>query len=92
MISKTFDEFAKEVLDTEPSKLVFLSQERQIYGYESPVALNLKCCDNVIDAVAMETFKCRKCICCNPFQYDEKDTSKDTVTSEDSSDETSVAY
>mmetsp|Transcript_13755 Transcript_13755/g.24874 ORF Transcript_13755/g.24874 Transcript_13755/m.24874 type:complete len:371 (+) Transcript_13755:116-1228(+) len=92
MISKTFDEFAKEVLDTEPSKLVFLSQEKRVYGYESPAALNLKCRDNVIDAVAMETFRCRKCICCNPYQKDEKDTRKDTVTPEDSSDEASVAY
>mmetsp|Transcript_31886 Transcript_31886/g.67031 ORF Transcript_31886/g.67031 Transcript_31886/m.67031 type:complete len:375 (-) Transcript_31886:229-1353(-) len=91
MISTTFDEFAKEVLETERFKLVFLFQEKRVYGYESPVVFNMKCRDNTIEVVAVESYKCKSCICCNPNQNIEKDTSKDTGVQEDSSDAASFA-
>lgn len=92
MMSRTFDEFAKEILEIERSKLIFLFQETRIYGYESSVVFNMKCRDNIIDVVSVGSYICKNCICCNPSQNVVKGASKDTEVQEDSSDDASIAY
>lgn len=65
MMTKIFDVFAKEALDTERSKLVFLNGDERVFGHESPIALGLEG-RIVIQAVAAELHKSKNCICCNP--------------------------
>lgn len=91
MMSSTLDEFAQEILETERAKLVFIFKETRIYGYESPLVFNMKRCDNIINVVDLESYKCKNCICCCPNQNVQKDTSKDLGVQEDSSDDVSVA-
>mmetsp|Transcript_34938 Transcript_34938/g.84392 ORF Transcript_34938/g.84392 Transcript_34938/m.84392 type:complete len:283 (+) Transcript_34938:152-1000(+) len=67
MISRLFDHFATNFLDTERSKLVFFFRKERVYGYESPMALGFKCRDNIIDVVDIESYKCKNCVCCNPL-------------------------
>ena len=69
MMTKIFDVFAKEALDTERSKLVFLNGDERVFGHESPIALGLEGsqCDIVIQAVAAELHKSKNCICCNTW-------------------------
>jgi hypothetical protein len=78
MLSKIFDRFANEVMDTVRSKLVFLNGEERIYGHESPVALGLEGnqCDIVIRAVAADLHKSKNCICCNPWMGLAEDITK----------------
>ena len=78
MLSKIFDRFANEVMDTVRSKLVFLNGEERIYGHESPIALGLEGnqCDIVIRAVAADLHKSKNCICCNPWMGLAEDITK----------------
>jgi hypothetical protein len=94
MIYKAFEEFAREVMDTDRSRLVFILGGRRVYGYESSIALGWKCRDNdVIRAVDAGSHKCNNCICCNPWLADnlEKCTNNDDAQDEDSSDDASDA-
>ena len=65
MMSKTFDIFAKDVLDVDRAKIVFLYEEGRIFGYESPQVLKLNSRGNVINAVSVESYKCCNCIECS---------------------------
>lgn len=78
MMSKIFDRFATELLDTVRNKLVFLYGGEMVYGHESPIALGLEGsqCDIVIQAVAAELHKSKNCICCNPWMGLAEDITK----------------
>ena len=65
MISKAFEECDLD-FGEERAKNVFLHGQRRVYGFESPLALEMECRGNVIDVVDIETHKSEKCVCCNP--------------------------
>ena len=95
MIYKAFEEFAREVMDTERSNLVFVLEDERVYGYESSIALGLKCRDNaVIRAVDAGLHKGKNCICCNPWLAENLDkyTNNEDAHDEDSSDDASDAF
>jgi len=73
-----FDHFATNILDTKCSKLVFLFRKERVFGYESPTALGLKCRDNIIDVVDVESYRCENCVCCNPALLS-RNANKDTT-------------
>ena len=93
MIYKAFEEFAREVMDTERSNLVFVLGDERVYGYESSIALGLKCRDNaVIRAVDAGLHKGKNCTCCNPWLADNLDKSNnEDAQDEDSSDDATDA-
>jgi hypothetical protein len=94
MISKALEEFAREVMDTERSNLVFVLGDERVYGHESSIALGLKFrANDVIRAVDAGSYKCKNCICCNPRLADVpgKSTSNEGVQDDDSFDDASIA-
>ena len=92
MISKTFDQFAVDVLESERSKFVFLYEGKKVYGYESPLALGLKSRGNVIEAVARENYKYKHCVCCNPQQNGDKGCNNEDEHLKEDDDDASVDY
>ncbi|KAL3775205.1 hypothetical protein ACHAW5_002766 [Stephanodiscus triporus] len=94
MIAEAFEEFAREVMDTQRSNLVFVLGDERVYGHESSVALGLKCrANDVIRVVDAGSYKCKNCICCNPRLADvpKKSTGNEGVQDDDSFDDESVA-
>ncbi|KAL9186797.1 hypothetical protein ACHAXT_010517 [Thalassiosira profunda] len=65
MISKAFEECDLD-FGEERSKNVFLYGQRRVYGFESPLALEMNVRGNVIDVVDIESHKSENCMCCNP--------------------------
>lgn len=43
---------------------VFMFKDKRIYGFETPMALQMKHFD-VIDAIPSQDYKCERCVCCN---------------------------
>jgi hypothetical protein len=63
MMKRAFEVFAKV---NELSNLIFMLGEQRVYGYESPIALGLKCRNN--DVIRAIDAACKNCIRCNPRQ------------------------
>jgi hypothetical protein len=95
MIYEAFEEFARDVMDTERSNFVFVLEDERVYGYESSIALGLKCRDNaVIRAVDAGLHKGKNCVCCNPLLADNLDkyTNNEDAQDEDSADDASDSF
>ncbi|KAL9186822.1 hypothetical protein ACHAXT_010542 [Thalassiosira profunda] len=90
MLSKIFEE-ADVDFSGERKKYLFLYKQRKIYGFESPIALDMKSRGNVIEVVPRETHHNKNCMCCNPMVVEEH-TSENADAPEDTSDDASVGY
>ena len=58
------DDYAKKK-GVKKFSLVFLFDGKRIFGHEHPRGFNLDNYD-VIEVVPVESYKCERCVCCNP--------------------------
>ena len=50
--------------EDEEADYIFMFKGKRIYGFETPMALQMKHFD-VIDAIPSQDYKCERCVCCN---------------------------